>query len=119
MPKISVRSDGFTSANFAGALLAWMHLGKKPGLAMAGSGLSLVSIIGSVGASMFPFLLPGSKTPSASLTAWDFSSSHLTLIIMLGAVIAFLPIVLLYTSWVIKVLWGRIATDGANSPGHY
>ena len=38
---------------------------------------------------------------------------------MLGAVIVFLPIVLLYTSWVIKVLWGRITTDEANSPGHY
>lgn len=68
---------------------------------------------------MFPFLLPSSKMPSASLTVWDSSSSHLTLFIMLGAVIVFLPIVLVYTSWVIKVLWGRITTDEANSPGHY
>ena len=104
---------------FAGALLAWMQLGKKPGLAMLGSGLSIAGIIASVGAAMFPFLLPSSKMPSASLTVWDSSSSHLTLFIMLGAVIVFLPIVLLYTSWVIKVLWGRITTDEANSPGHY
>jgi cytochrome d ubiquinol oxidase subunit II len=104
---------------FAGAGLAWRTLGRKPGLAMLGSGLSIAGVIGSVGASMFPFLLPSSKTPNVSLTVWDSSSSHLTLFIMLIAVIVFLPIVLLYTSWVIKVLWGRVTTDQANSPGHY
>lgn len=104
---------------FIGAGLAWLHLGKKPGLAMLGSGLSIAGIIGSVGASMFPFLLPSSKTPSVSLTVWDSSSSHLTLFIMLIAVVVFLPIVLFYTSWVIKVLWGRVTTDETNSPGHY
>lgn len=104
---------------FAGAGLAWRMLGKKPGLAMLGSGLAIAGVIGSVGASMFPFLLPSSKMPAASLTVWDSSSSHLTLFIMLVAVVVFLPIVLLYTSWVIKVLWGRVTTDQANSPGHY
>ncbi len=104
---------------FAGAGLAWRMLGRKPGLALLGSGLSITGVIGSVGASMFPFLLPSSKAPDASLTVWDSSSSHLTLFIMLIAVIVFLPIILLYTSWVIKVLWGRVTTDEANSPGHY
>jgi len=104
---------------FIGAGLAWMHLGKKPGLAMLGSGFSIAGIIGSVGVSMFPFLLPSSKNPSVSLTVWDSSSSHLTLFIMLIAVAVFLPIVLAYTSWVIKVLWGRVTTEETNSPGHY
>ena len=104
---------------FAGAALAWLMLGKKPGLAILGSGLSIAGVVGSVGASMFPFILPSSKMPAASLTVWDSSSSHLTLFIMLIAVIVFLPIVLIYTSWVIKVLWGRVTTDEANSPGHY
>jgi cytochrome d ubiquinol oxidase subunit II len=104
---------------FAGAGLALGMLGKKPGLALLGSGLSIAGVIGSVGASMFPFILPSTKMPAASLTVWDSSSSHLTLFIMLVAVIVFLPIVLLYTSWVIKVLWGRVTTDEANSPGHY
>lgn len=104
---------------FAGAGLAWLMLGKRPGLAILGSGLSIAGVVGSVGASMFPFILPSSKMPAASLTVWDSSSSHLTLFIMLIAVIVFLPIVLIYTSWVIKVLWGRVTTDEANSPGHY
>jgi hypothetical protein len=32
---------------------------------------------------MFPFILPSSIDPRASLTVWDSSSSHLTLFIML------------------------------------
>lgn len=104
---------------FAGAGLAWFTLGRKPGLAMLGSGLAIAGIIASVGASMFPFILPSSANPMASLTVWDSSSSHLTLFIMLIATLVFLPIVLFYTSWVLKVLWGRLSTDEANSPGHY
>jgi cytochrome d ubiquinol oxidase subunit II len=104
---------------FAGAGLAGFTLGRKPGLAMLGSGLAIAGIIASVGASMFPFILPSSANPMASLTVWDSSSSHLTLFIMLIATLVFLPIVLFYTSWVLKVLWGRLSTDEANSPGHY
>lgn len=80
---------------------------------------SIAGVVGSVGASMFPFILPSSKRLPRALPVWDLSSSHLTLFIMLIAVIVFLPIVLIYTSWVIKVLWGRVTTDEANSPGHY
>ena len=36
--------------------------------------------------------------------------SHTTLFIMLIVVAVFLPFVLLYTSWVYKVLWGRSST---------
>jgi cytochrome d ubiquinol oxidase subunit II len=45
------------------------------------------------------------------LTIWDASSSEKTLLIMLGAVIVFLPIVLAYTIWVFRVLKGRITLD--------
>jgi cytochrome bd ubiquinol oxidase subunit II len=57
---------------------------------------------------MFPFILPSSADPKASLTVWDASSSHLTLFIMLIAVVIFLPIVLAYTAWVYRVLHGKI-----------
>ncbi len=57
---------------------------------------------------MFPFILPSSTQPNASLTAWDSSSSHMTLFIMLIAVIIFLPIVLAYTAWVYRVLRGKL-----------
>ncbi|WP_296433534.1 cytochrome d ubiquinol oxidase subunit II, partial [Rhizobium sp. UBA1881] len=58
--------------------------------------------------SMFPFILPSSLDPKSSLTVWDASSSHLTLFIMLVVTLIFLPIILAYTAWVYKVLWGKV-----------
>ncbi len=59
----------------------------------------------------FTFLMPSSILPSHSLTVWDASSSAKTLLIMLCAVIVFLPIVLLYTVWVFRVLKGRVTLE--------
>jgi cytochrome d ubiquinol oxidase subunit II len=92
-----------------GALLTLMALvRRREGVAMLTSSLSIAGIVLSVGASMFPFILPSSIQPQASLTVWDASSSHLTLFIMLVATCIFLPLILLYTSWVYKVLWGKV-----------
>jgi len=55
------------------------------------------------GISLFPFLLPSSTQPAASLTVWDASSSRLTLFIMLIAVVLLLPIVLAYTAFALRV----------------
>lgn len=73
--------------------------------------LSIFGIISSVGVSMFPFLLPSSADPRSSLTVWDSSSSHLTLFIMLVVTLIFLPIIAVYTSWVYKVLWGKVEEE--------
>lgn len=70
--------------------------------------LSIFGIISSVGVSMFPFILPSSADPRSSLTVWDASSSHMTLFIMLVVTLIFLPLIVAYTSWVYKVLWGKI-----------
>lgn len=106
-------------AGFAGSVLAFWALGRKSPMAMAGSGLAAAGIVASVGASMFPFILPSSLNPTASLTVWDSSSSHITLFIMLIATAILLPIVLAYTAWVFKVLWGRLSIEEATSEGKY
>ena len=93
---------------FAGAALAL--LGVRAGMetpAFAGSSLSAVGIISTVGLSMFPFILPSSVDPKSSLTVFNASSSHLTLFVMLVVTVVFLPIVLAYTAWAFKVMWGR------------
>ncbi len=72
------------------------------------SAASLAGIILSVGASMFPFILPSSIDPRASLTVWESSSSHLTLFIMLVVTAVFIPIIVAYTTWVYHVLWGKV-----------
>lgn len=107
-------------AGFAGALLAWFGLARRmERMTMLFSGLSITGVILSVGASMFPFILPSSIQPAASLTVWDASSSHLTLFIMLVGGLIFLPIIVAYTSWVYKVLWGKVDADGIrDGKGH-
>ncbi|PHY21204.1 cytochrome d ubiquinol oxidase subunit II [Caulobacter sp. BP25] len=97
---------GFVGAALAIAGLYW----KKAWLAFTGSSASATGIIGTVGLSMFPFILPSSFDPRSSLTVWNASSSHMTLFIMLIVTVIFLPLVLLYTAWVYKVLWGKSTT---------
>ena len=75
------------------------------------SAVSVSAIIGTVGVTMFPFIMPSSTHPAQSLTVWDSSSSQLTLFIMLCATVIFLPIVLLYTAWVYRVLRGKITAQ--------
>lgn len=102
----------FPVLGVVGALLsaAFLRSGRA-GLAFMASALSITSIILTEGFATFPFLLPSSTVPSASLTVWDASSSHMTLFIMLLATAFFLPIVLLYTAWVFRVLRGKVSND--------
>ena len=92
---------------------------RRGGLALLASGAAITGIILSVGAAMFPFILPSSLDPRASLTVWDASSSHLTLFIMLVVSSVFIPLIVAYTSWVYKVLWGKVDGDAiADHRGH-
>ncbi len=79
------------------------------------SKLGITGVISSVGLTMFPFILPSSLQPSASLTVWDASSSHLTLFVMLVCAVIFMPMILAYTAWVYKVLWGKVTTEEITS----
>jgi cytochrome d ubiquinol oxidase subunit II len=85
------------------------------------SSLGIAGVIGTMGVSLFPFLLPSSSYPGSSLTVWDASSSQRTLGIMLIAVIVFLPIVLVYTSWVYHILRGPVTVEQiqSNPDGNY
>ncbi|TDE35940.1 cytochrome d ubiquinol oxidase subunit II [Antarcticimicrobium sediminis] len=81
------------------------------------SKLAITGIISSVGLTMFPFILPSIVDPNSSLTVWDSSSSHQTLFVMLVAAVIFVPLILAYTAWVYKVLWGKVTEDDVTS-GH-
>jgi cytochrome d ubiquinol oxidase subunit II len=99
---------------FLGAILTLLLLrqARRPGLTFITSGFTVAGIIGTAGVSLFPFLLPSSSNPNASLIVWDSSSSLLTLQIMLAATVIFLPIILLYTSWIYYVLRGPVTIAG-------
>ncbi len=79
--------------------------------AFIGASLGVFGTIATVGLSMFPIILPSSVDAHSSLLVWTASSSQLTLFIMLCVTAVFLPIVVLYTAWVYKVLFGRIAVS--------
>jgi cytochrome d ubiquinol oxidase subunit II len=81
---------------------------RRAGAAFIASGVGVAAIIATAGLSIFPFMLPSSLEPGASLTVWDASSSHLTLKIMLFVTAVFLPLILLYTAWVYRVLRGPV-----------
>jgi cytochrome d ubiquinol oxidase subunit II len=81
---------------------------RREWLALLASGLAIAGIILTVGAAMFPMILPSSIDPRFSLTVWDSSSSHVVLFIMLVCVLIFLPLILAYTSWVYSVLRGKV-----------
>lgn len=88
-----------------------MMLARYAKVAFVLSAGSIFGIIATVGVSMFPFILPSSTNPEQSLLVWDSSSSALTLFIMLVATVIFLPIILIYTTWVYRVLRGKITAQ--------
>ena len=94
---------------YLGALLAWSTVKRRPGMAFIGSALTAAMTICTAGFSVFPFLLPSSSSPNSSLTVWDASSSKGTLLNMMIATLIFVPIILLYTSWVFRVLRGKVS----------
>jgi len=94
---------------FAGMALA--ILGLRAGREVSTllwSQMGIAGVISSVGLTMFPFILPSTIDPNSSLTVWDASSSHMTLFIMLVCTVIFMPLILMYTAWVYKVLWGKV-----------
>lgn len=89
-------------------------------LTFISSKLAVFGIISTVGVSMFPFILPSSLQPQAGLTVWDSPSSHATLFNMLVATIIFLPLILMYTAYVYRVLWGKVSEESvANDHASY
>ncbi|MFP3014673.1 MAG: cytochrome d ubiquinol oxidase subunit II [Arsenophonus sp.] len=80
----------------------------KGWLAFLFSSLIIACIILTFGISMFPFIIPSSAQPNASLTIWDSTSSLFTLQIMTCIAIIFIPIILIYTVWCYYKMFGRI-----------
>lgn len=80
-------------------------------LAFVCSALASVGVIGTAGASMFPFVMPSSSDPRSSLTVWDSVSSHLTLSIMFWATLLFMPIIVFYTGWAYRVMAGKVTRE--------
>ena len=62
--------------------------------------------------------MPSSSHPAMSLTIWDAVSSHRTLQVMLWAVVLFVPLIVVYTSWVYRVMRGKVTIEHVRQGGH-
>lgn len=106
-------------AGFTGILLAWLlGRGASRTAAFCFSSLGMAGVALTVGFGLFPFLLISSTDPRSSLTLWDASSSHNTLLLAFWITVVFLPIVLLYTRFVYKVIWGDVTEAGILKDTH-
>ena len=103
-----------------GAALCFIALSvRRPGSAFLASCLAVAATILTAGIALFPFFMPSSTQPDHGLTVWDASSSARVLLIMLVAVVIFLPVVLAYTAWVFSVLRGKITLESIRRHAGY
>jgi len=106
------------AAYVAGALGVWAVRRDRSYLAWWLGALTWIAVIGTVGAAMFPFMLPSSAEPSQSLTVWNSSSSQHTLIWMLGFTVIFIPLIVWYTSWAFWVMRGKVSVESVQADDH-
>ncbi len=91
---------------------------RREGLTFLASKLGVMMIVATVGLAMFPVLLPSSTNPNHSLMVFDASSSRGTLLNMFLVTAVFMPIILGYTAWVYRVLWGKVSETSVKKSGH-
>lgn len=82
------------------------------------SSLAIIGAIVTAAGSMFPFILPSTLSITSSLTIWDASASHYTLKMLLGATIIFMPIVIAYTTWVYRIMRGKVTVEHVKANQH-
>lgn len=102
-------------AGLGAALLAKTRCAR---LAFMATGVQIGGVILTAAATMFPFIMPSSLHGPSSLTLWDSTSSRLTLQIMLIAVALFLPLILVYTGWVYRVMRGKVTLETLEQDKH-
>jgi len=103
-------------AGAAGA--AMLLMARRTLSAFVASSLAVIGVISTAGVSMFPFIMPSSSMPAASLTVWDSVSSHLSLAIMFWATLILMPLIILYTSWAYRVMRGKVTIAHIKANDH-
>jgi cytochrome d ubiquinol oxidase subunit II len=92
--------------------LSWLRM------AFIASGLAVTGIILTAGTSLFPFIMPSSLALSSSITVWDGVSSERTLHIMFWVTLIMVPIIVAYTTWVYRVLRGKVTVEHIQANEH-
>lgn len=86
-----------------------LFIGKGDELkAFLASSLAFISMWGITGALQYPVLVRAINDPALSITAFNASSSKLTLSVMLGIALVGMPIVIGYTTYVYRIYRGKV-----------
>jgi len=106
----------FPWAVMAGTLAPLLALGWLVGRqawarAWGATALAIVSISMGVILAMYPYLVRSSVADGFSATIANSASSPLTLKIMLGVALVFVPLVILYQAWVYWMFRGKVRKD--------
>lgn len=72
------------------------------------SSIAFISLWGIAGALQYPVLVRAINDPALSITAFNASSSKLTLSVMLGIALAGMPVVIGYTTYVYRIYRGKV-----------
>jgi cytochrome d ubiquinol oxidase subunit II len=79
--------------------------------AFMASSIGILAVMASVGAGLFPNMVPAINNPAYSLTLANASSSALTLKTMLILALVGVPIVIAYTAWVHTTFRGKVSDE--------
>ncbi len=79
------------------------------GFAFSAVTIFSVTMLGVLG--MYPALLPSTLDPAFSLTVANAASSQMTLCIMLSVVAVFVPIIILYQTWVYATFSHKVTEE--------
>jgi len=91
---------------------AWLKAWFASSLTIVGA--TLFGVVG-----LYPYILPSSLDPAASVTVFNSASSPLTLKIMLVVTLIFLPIVIGYQVWTYYLFRGKVGEDELGSEQAY
>ena len=95
----------------AGIILFPLSLRIKPLQALLASGAQIAGVMGLIAVGLFPNIVPSSLDPDWSLTAYNASSTPLTLKTMLIIALIGVPIMLVYTIWIYHIFKGKTVVE--------
>jgi len=81
---------------------------RRLSVAVLASGAIIAAMMALAAIGLFPRLLPSSTDPSASLTIYNSSSSHRTLLAMLVIALIGMPLVIGYTTLIYRAFAGKV-----------
>lgn len=99
-------------------VVIWLVKTESFGWAFAMTGVTIVAVIAAIFIGMYPNVMTSTIDPAYSLTVFNASSSTLTLEIMTGVALVFVPIVLGYQTWSYWVFRKRVGREEVTTAAH-